>query len=106
MGKLRNKAKKGPAKEMKEKDLCNGPSKLCQALQIAKDKINKADMTKSGHIWLEDGVDIPQEKIVVSKRININYAEEWVHKPLRFYVLGNPCVSSKDKDAEKNMEST
>ena len=59
--------------------------------------------------WLEpadqsaSGADA---RVVVSERINIAYAEEWTHKPLRFYLLGNACVSVRDKKAEKEIEST
>lgn len=34
--------------------------------------------------------DLP---ITTSPRININYAEEWISKPWRFYVVGNKFVS-------------
>lgn len=90
-------------KTLKEKDLCNGPSKLCQALKISKDKFNKVDMTSSDEIWLEDGEDLPETKIVTGARININYAEEWAQKPLRFYILGNKSVSKRDKAAEDSL---
>ncbi|KAK3090066.1 hypothetical protein FSP39_008911 [Pinctada imbricata] len=96
---------KKPSKKMKEKDLSNGPSKLCQALSIKKDQINKQDMITSKHIWLESDSDIEEEKIVISKRINIGYAEEWIDKPLRFYVLGNPSVSVRDKEAEEALST-
>lgn len=90
-------------KTLKEKDLCNGPSKLCQALKISKDKFNKVDMTSSDEIWLEDGEDLPETKIVTGARINIDYAEEWAQKPLRFYILGNKSVSKRDKAAEASL---
>lgn len=90
-------------KTLKEKDLCNGPSKLCQALKISKDKFNKVDMTSSDEIWLEDGEDLPETKVVTSPRINIDYAEEWAQKPLRFYILGNKSVSKRDKAAENSL---
>ncbi|KAK3579486.1 hypothetical protein CHS0354_028303 [Potamilus streckersoni] len=83
------------------KGLCNGPSKLCQALGIKKDTINKVDLTVSKDIWLEEGEAIEDNSILKCKRININYAEEWVDKPLRFYIQENPFVSVKDKDGEK-----
>lgn len=90
-------------KTLKEKDLCNGPSKLCQALKISKDKFNKVDMTSSDEIWLEDGEDLPGTNIVTGARINIDYAEEWAQKPLRFYILGNKSVSKRDKAAEDSL---
>lgn len=90
-------------KTLKEKDLCNGPSKLCQALKISKDKFNKVDLTTSDELWLEDGESLAEEKIVTSARINIDYAEEWADKPLRFYILGNKSVSKRDKSAEVSL---
>lgn len=102
MDKLRTKGKK--AGSLLKKDgvgLCNGPSKLCQALGIKKDLVNKVDMCTSDLIWLEKGETVNDDEIVKCKRININYAEEWVDKPLRFYIMGNVFNSVKDKEAEK-----
>lgn len=105
MEKLRQ--KRTPGKSIKHKDLCNGPSKLCLSLDITKDQINKEDMTKSPKIWLENGdEEIESDHIVHCKRINIGYAEEWIDKPLRFYILGNTCVSKVDKRAECGLGLT
>ena len=87
-------------KIMKEKDLTNGPSKLCQALQINKILFNKVDLVTSGDMWLEEDVEVDADKVVLSPRINIGYAEEWTDKPLRFYMLGNPFVSVRNKECE------
>ncbi|GFO16014.1 DNA-3-methyladenine glycosylase [Plakobranchus ocellatus] len=84
-------------KKQKDVNMTNGPSKLCQALQITKDKCNKMDLVSSDELWLEDGDAVPSEKIVQCPRINIGYAEEWQEKPLRFYVKDNRCVSVQYK---------
>ncbi|XP_052261709.1 uncharacterized protein LOC127865786 isoform X2 [Dreissena polymorpha] len=104
MDKLRTKGKEG-ASLMKKggQGLCNGPSKLCQALGITKDAVNKVKLQESDSVWLEKGEDIDDKDIVCCKRINIDYAGDWVEKPLRFYVRGNGFVSIKDKDAEKDF---
>lgn len=60
-------------------------------------------MTSSDEIWLEDGEDLPGTNIVTGARINIDYAEEWAQKPLRFYILGNKSVSKRDKAAEDSL---
>lgn len=45
-----------------------------------------------------------EDRVVVSTRIGIDsYGPEWAKKPLRFYILGNKCVSVRDKQAEKDM---
>ena len=86
---------------MKDKDLCNGPSKLCDALQIKKNTINMVDLTTSDDIWLTDSNHIHSISVIACPRINIGYAGDWVEKPLRFYVKGNPCVSVRNKKAEE-----
>lgn len=104
MDKLRSKGKEGKSLLKKDgKELCNGPSKLCQALAIKKDTVNKEDLCTSDEIWLEKGEIIDDSKIVKCKRININYAEEWIDKPLRFYILENLFSSVRDKNAEKDL---
>ncbi len=56
--------------------------------------------TKSGSKFLltDKGVYLIENKdyefdIMASKRINIDYAGEWVDKPWRFFVKGNTYVS-------------
>ncbi|XP_067124331.1 uncharacterized protein [Centruroides vittatus] len=90
-------------KELKDKELCNGPSKLCMALDVTK-LLNKDDMTVSDRLWVEDCEDVGDEDIVRSKRIGIDSAgEEWANKLLRFYVRNNIYVSVKDKKAEMSQ---
>ena len=64
-----------------DRDLANGPGKLCQAMGI--------DMTHNGingcgrQIWLEDrGLRI--ETIKQTPRIGVDYAGTWATKPWRF----------------------
>ena len=49
----------------------------------------------SKRIWLEKGEKILASKIVATKRIGIDYAGPWKHKPWRFYIKNNPFVSVK-----------
>jgi len=99
MQQLRAKARKtnddSKNKPLKLKMLSDGPSKLCMALDIDKDKINKLDITNSDEIWLERGVDVHEKDIMVGKRIGISRAGEWNDKPLRFYVKDCEFVSKK-----------
>lgn len=99
------------APPLKPHQLCNGPSKLCQALALTKESANKLDLAESDVFWMEedeeDGIreaGVGESQVVVSTRIGIDsYGAEWAKKPLRFYVLGNKCVSVRDKQAEKDM---
>ena len=69
------------------------------------DKVNMVHLCKSDNIWLEKGEDIDAKNVVRCRRINIDYAGEWVDKPLRFYVLGNKFISVKDKTVEALMKN-
>lgn len=90
-------------KQLQAKDLGNGPSKLCQSLAITKASVNQRDLVTDANIWLERGFEVPESRVVVSRRVNIAYAEEWTDKPLRFYLLGNEYVSTRDKKAESEL---
>lgn len=71
--------------------LCNGPGKLCEALDITKAQYG-ADLCTS-HLYLEEYKNITAEQIMVSPRINIDYAEEYKDRLWRYYIKDNPCVS-------------
>ena len=102
MRKLRCAKSKSGKSIMKDSALCNGPSKLCTALAITKENVNKECLVDSDGIWIEKDDNISHKfEIVVSKRIGIDsYGKEWASKPFRFYILGNSCISIKDKEAE------
>ena len=96
----KRKVKNGIRKPMKDKDLCSGPSKLCQAFNINKD-LNCVDLSDSEEIWLEDGDTVTEDNMVNSTRIGIEGAgPEWSQLKLRWYILDNKHVSVRDKFAE------
>ena len=72
-------------------NLTNGPGKLCLALGIDR-KLDGADLL-GNRVWLEEGETITRSRIASGPRIGIDYAEEWVDKPWRFWVKNNPFVS-------------
>jgi DNA-3-methyladenine glycosylase len=71
--------------------LTNGPGKLCIALGIDR-TLDRADLT-GDKVWLEQGRPVPRSKIASGPRIGIDYAEEWIDKPWRFWIKDNPFVS-------------
>ncbi|KAE8579920.1 hypothetical protein XENTR_v10024240 [Xenopus tropicalis] len=101
MRNFRNGRRNEKAKPLKETELCNGPSKLCQALDINK-SYDRKDLTNDQDTWIEAGSKILDEDIVSCSRIGIGNAGEWTKKPLRFYIKGNKYVSVRDKYAEAN----
>lgn len=69
----------------------SGPGKLCRALGIDK-SLYGLDLCTSKELFLLDDGYRP-EKIVATKRVNIDYSEEYKEKPWRFYIFENPYVS-------------
>jgi len=72
-------------------NLTNGPGKLCIALGIDR-KLDAADLLGE-KVWLEEHEQIPRSRILAGPRIGIDYAEEWIDKPWRFWIRDNPFVS-------------
>nr|XP_014429784.1 DNA-3-methyladenine glycosylase isoform X2 [Pelodiscus sinensis] len=100
MRQLRSAHRKGSAKPLKDWQLCNGPSKLCQALDINK-SFDQKDLIHDPAIWMEPGSEALEQAVVTAARIGVNYGGEWAQKPLRFYIQGNKCVSVIDKKVER-----
>lgn len=71
-------------------NLTNGPGKLCKAMGIDK-SLNAVDLCGE-YFYLTEGNN-EEFEIVTTKRINIDYAEEAIDFPWRFYIKNNPYVS-------------
>jgi DNA-3-methyladenine glycosylase len=74
------------------KNLTNGPGKLCIALSIDRN-LNGEDMCNGGNFYIED-CNYSDFEIVSSKRIGIDYAEEYKDCLWRFYINCNLYVAS------------
>lgn len=74
-----------------DRDLTNGPGKLCIALNIDR-RLDGADLLGQ-EVWLEEAAKVPRSQIQTGPRIGIDYAEEWKDKPWRFWIRNNPFVS-------------
>jgi len=72
-------------------NLTNGPGKLCIALGIDR-KLDAADLLGKD-VWIEEGEKISRSQIASGPRIGIDYAEEWIDKPWRFWLRDNSFVS-------------
>ena len=79
--------------EAKKKALTNGPSKLCIAYSIDKSE-NYMKLYEKGDFYIEEGV-VENFQIVETTRIGIDYAEEAIDFPWRFYIKGNKYISKK-----------
>lgn len=82
-------------------DTCNGPGKLCTALNITNEEYGK-DLCGSD-LFLEDGNVYLKEEIGVSPRINIDYAGESKDLLWRYYVKNNKYVSKVHKSYASDL---
>ena len=76
-----------------DRNLTSGPGKLCLAMGIDR-QLDNADLL-GNRVWIEEFETIPRSKIARGPRIGIDYAEEWIDKPWRFWIKGNEFVSKK-----------
>ena len=86
----------------KARDLCNGPAKLCQAMDIDK-TCNKLDLVSGREMWVELRPELGPVvgETEASKRIGVDYAEEWADKLLRFSIKDCPFVSKRTAPKRK-----
>ena len=78
----------------RDRDLCAGPARLCEALQIARDQ-NGIDLVTHSDLWIERSTVLPGSvnRIVLGPRIGIGLGNVWSRRLLRFGVAGHPCLS-------------
>lgn len=74
-------------------NLTNGPGKLCQALGISKE--NNGEDLCSDAFYIEEDQAEKDFEVVSTKRVNIDYAEEYRDCPWRFYIRDNIYISKK-----------
>jgi DNA-3-methyladenine glycosylase len=77
--------------ERTERQLCNGPSKLCQAFGLTR-SLNGADVCGE-ELFFTPGVYLGE--VAVAKRIGIDYAGPGREWPWRFLAKGDPFISRK-----------
>lgn len=80
--------------ELKKKTITNGPSKLCMAFSIDKSE-NYMKLYEKGEFYIEDATDEENFEMIETTRIGIDYAEEAIDFPWRFYIKGNKYISKR-----------
>jgi DNA-3-methyladenine glycosylase len=80
-------------KAKRDRDLTNGPGKLCAAMSVD-ENLDGAPLD-SHLLWLEQGERVPEEQIAISPRVGVDYAGDAAWWPLRFYVQGSEYVSRR-----------
>lgn len=69
-----------------------GPGKLTRALGLGRADSGR-DLTASPALTIRHGRRVPASHIASGPRIGVDYAGEWAHAPLRFWIAGHPAVS-------------
>ena len=82
---------------LRDRDLCSGPAKLCQAMGIDRG-LNGVDLVTDKRVWLEPRrAGWRNGRVVNTSRIGVEYAGAWAEKPLRWYVDRSEHVSVRVK---------
>jgi len=78
----------------RDADLCSGPARLCQALGVTRD-LDGVDLVDGSVLFLERERRraMPARLIGVGPRVGVDYAGDWAHRHLRFWVRDDPNVS-------------
>jgi DNA-3-methyladenine glycosylase len=103
MARLRRSHRRPGARPLTRTDLCSGPARLCEALDIDK-SLNGLDLTTDPRLFIEQiqPKPLPDESLVNTPRIGVDYAGTWSREPLRWFVRDNPHVSTRAAPAAKS----
>lgn len=77
---------------LRERELCSGPGRLCQALCIGRD-LDGLDLITDHRMWIEPRDEEPAEP-VCTPRVGVDRAGDWARAPLRWYLSGCAHVSA------------
>jgi DNA-3-methyladenine glycosylase len=80
---------------MPDKNLTSGPGKLTIAMGI--DRSYNGEHLLGDRIWVEEFRKFRSNQIESGLRVGIDYAEEFVEMPWRFWVIGNQFVSKVNR---------
>jgi DNA-3-methyladenine glycosylase len=81
----------------------NGPGRLARALDITRDACNGQLLTTPEHgLFFSAGPPVPEALKITTTRIGISKGTEL---PWRYYELGNPWVSVRNRQAESEKQA-
>lgn len=76
-------------------NLTSGPAKFVIAFGLTKGEFYGVDITSDDRIYIEHQDKIQAKDIIKTKRVNVDYSEEWKDYLLRYYIKDNPYISKK-----------
>ncbi|MFN2397709.1 MAG: DNA-3-methyladenine glycosylase [Gemmatimonadaceae bacterium] len=78
-----------------DRDLANGPGKLCEALGITGEHNGLLLQESRSPLTISRGVNVPNDEVALTSRIGITRASDW---PLRWYVKSSVHVSRRSRE--------
>jgi DNA-3-methyladenine glycosylase len=83
----------------RDEQLCSGPAKLCQALDIDRG-LDAVDLSTSGVLYIRRRRQrcLPGRLIEATARIGVGSAGSWADQPLRFCIKASPHLSVPPRD--------
>ena len=88
-----NRTRTGSATPPPDRDLCRGPARLCQALQIDRAFTGYDMLQRGSRLFMERGRPVGDKQVQVSPRIGVTGDEMAVKIEWRWLVKGSPFVS-------------
>ena len=82
-----NRERRARVTKLKDRDLCSGPGRLCEAMGIRR-RLNGVDLVTNPELFIEPGKSYGPGALVRTTRIGIASAQEWVDRPLRLVPEG------------------
>ena len=74
----------------------SGPGKMCREMKITVARDNGRDLL-GDELYLMIDRNVPPPAIARSRRVNVDYAQHWLHAELRFYDARSSAVSKHPK---------
>ena len=76
-----------------DRELTNGPARLCQALAIDR-RLNGADLVTGAELFIEADLAIPDDRVVVGPRVGVRGDAAARSAPWRFMLRDSPYLST------------
>lgn len=93
-------------KPVHDVDLCRGPGRLCQALQIDRSFSGYDMQQRNSLLFVERDTAITGEQVCTSPRIGVSGGTSAVKLPWRWFIAGNAYVSRSNFNLPKTDLST
>ena len=76
----------------------SGPGKMCREMKITVARDNGRDLLGDElYLMIDRNAPPPPPAIARSRRVNVDYAQQWLHAELRFYDANSSAVSKHPK---------